>query len=43
MLYLIIRIVLGTLLWRCEGMASHDIEALRRETMAQEVVDEEVV
>ena len=43
MFYLVVGIVLGTLLRRCEGTTSHDKEALGGETMAQKMVDEEVV
>jgi hypothetical protein len=43
MLYLVVGIMLGALLRRCKGMTSHDKEALGGETVAQEVVDEEVV
>ena len=43
MLYLVVGIVLGALLRRCKGVTSHDVKALGCETVAQEVVDEEVV
>ena len=43
MLYLVVGVLIGTLLGCSKGVTSHEIEALWRETVAQEVVDKEVV